>query len=75
MHIDLSAMHTISLPYVMCSKQDTLARQRQKDAKGRANLSGNRATGAGKQRGPEPPQMQFGDLDFSSDEADSSDED
>ena len=57
----------------MSSEQDTLARQRQKDAKGRANLSGQGRSAGGKQRGPEPPQMQFGDLDFSDDSG--SDED
>ena len=66
--------HTTIRPHdhVICYRttrreEDVIARQRSKLSKGRSGGGGGGGSGgAGRSnRGPEPPQMQFGDVDFS----------
>ena len=63
--------------FIYNREEDIIARQRGKNAKGRSASAGG---GGGISNGnhsnrPEPPQMQFGDVDFTDEEYSSGDSD
>ena len=53
--------------------EDVIARQRAKEAKFSSKSGGGPSAPRRVNRGPEPPQMQFGDVDFSDEEYSSED--